>query len=692
MRKFAWMNLFLALIMLLSACATSVPATPAPEATVAEKAAATAVPAPTATPVPAAAEEEPVAVVDPESKYNESPMLAERVRAGELPPVDERLPANPMVVEPLVEQGQYGGELKYGFVGTSAAWGGLLYLAGWDHPVIWTPDYNGVEPNAIERWEANAEATEYTWYLRKGMKWSDGADFSADDIMFYLDDVIGNLELFPGGRGADWLPGDMREGFEAKKVDDYTVKLIFPQPYGTFMIQLATWGGRQFTQYPAHYLKQFHADYNPDVATLVAQDSMAEDWISLFFRNSADTWGDPQRFFEIVELPSVGPWIVKQPLGTGTTLILERNPYYWKVDSEGNQLPYIDRVVATSYQDDQSRTFAMLNGDLDFVKDPGEPNRELYFEAMDQGKPIEILKANSDGGNTQSIHFNLTTKDPVKNEVFNNIDFRIGMSYAIDRDEIIEVVFKGQGEPSQVCPLVGSPIYHEQLCNQYLAYDLDLANEHLDKVLPEKDAQGFRLGPDGKRFVPVFTVHNDLSYGTHYVQVTELLVAYWKAVGVEVQIDAVTDAVWGESRFETNDIEMFLFHGGEGGAGITAILDPRWHVPGEHWGIFSRGWRLWWTDTTDENEYKVEPPEYAQEVRDLYMFAIQQPTAEGQIAAMNKILDKSAEYFWTIGVSRPGQGYQPIHVRLGNVPDGHWGGWLPGVHKIIRPEQWYIKQ
>jgi peptide/nickel transport system substrate-binding protein len=692
MRKFAWMNLFLALIMLLSACATSVPATPAPEATVAEKAAATAVPAPTATTAPAAVEEEPAAVVDPESKYNESPMLAERVRAGELPPVDERLPANPMVIEPLIEQGQYGGDLRFGFVGTSAAWGGLLYQAGWEHPVTWKPDFGSTEPNFLESWEATADATEYTWRIRRGLRWSDGVEYTADDLMFFFNDVLGNKELFPGGLGGDWIPSSQREGFRAEKLDDYTVKLSFAEPYGTFMLNLAPWGGRQFSQYPAHYLQQFHVDYNPDVAQLVAADETAEDWISLFFKKGPDTWGDPNRFFENVDLPSLGPWITTQPLGTGTTVILERNPYYWKVDTAGNQLPYIDRIIATSYQDAQSMTFAMLNGDLDWINSPGEPNRELYFEAMDTGKPIYILDVVPESGNTHSVQFNLTTKDPIKAEIFNNKDFRIGMSYAIDREEIIEVVFKGQGEPSQVCPLKGSPIYNEQLCTQYVEFDVATANEYLDKVLPNKDAQGFRLGPDGSRFVPIMTVHTDLSYGPHYIQTAELLVPMWRAVGIEIQLDAVTDAVWGESRFNTNDIEMFLYHGSEGGAGITAIIDPRFHVPGEHWGVYSRAWRLWWQDTTDEDEYKQEPPEYAEEQRNLHQLATKQATFDRQVEIMKQVMQQSADIFWILGISTPARGYQPVNVRLQNIPDGHWGGWLPGNQKIIRPEQWFIRE
>jgi len=632
----------------------------------------------TATPLPAAA-------------FRESPVLKSKVDRGLLPPIDERLPVNPMVIEPLVEQGEYGGTLRMGFEGQSAAWGGMLYIAGWDHLVNWEPSYNKVIPNAVAGWDVSEDATEYTFFMRKGMKWSDGEDFDSEDLRFYIEDVLGNEELFPGGIGGDWLPTEMSDGFHVEVIDDYTIKFVFPKSYGTFLYQVAIWGGRYFTQHPEHYLKQFHKDYNPNVQELVDADDTVEDWTGLFFKKAPSTWGDPQWFFDYPELPTLGPWMTVQPLGTGTTIVLERNPYYWKVDTEGNQLPYIDQIIGTSYQNRESIVFAMLNGDLDWVASFSQAERELFFEAMDGGKPIVIRSPRSDCGNTNSIQVNFTFQDPVKTEIYNNKDFRVGLSYAIDRDEIIEVVHRGEGMPAQVAPLPSSPLYNEQLENQYIEYDLDLANEHLDKVLPEKDAEGYRLGPDGERFVPIFTVINDLSYGTTYVQTAEMLIAYWDAVGLEVQLDAVTDAVFGEARRDPNTVEMFLYHGCEGAAGLTAILDPRFHVPGEYWGEFSYGWRLWWLDTTDENEYKVEPPAYAQEVRDMYVAAVQQPTVDGQIAKMQEIMQRSADIFWLIGVSRPGSEYWPHHERLGNVPESWWAGWLPGNAKIIFPEQWYLK-
>ncbi len=687
-RKFLKAAAFAAGAAGLAACATS---TPAP--TEAPAAPPTEAPKPV---VPAPAESikasEPAALP---SKFNEAPMLAEMVKAGKLPPVDQRLPERPQVVKPLVAPGKYGGTLRQGIVGNSVTWGGGLYTFQWENLVQWKPDFSAPEPSLAEKIDISPDGREYTFTLRKGIKWSDGQPFTADDIMFYIDDVLFNTEINPGGPAADWLPANQREGFRAEKVDDYTFKLIFPRPFGSFLYNLATWVGRYFAQYPKHYLQQFHAKYNPDVDKLVKQEGM-ENWVQLFFRKGPDTWGNPDRFMDVPEYPSLGPWVVVQPIGSGSTARFVRNPYYWKVDDQGNQLPYIDEVIITTYQDPEARALAMLNGDLDFIKDPGEQNRELYYDAMNAGKSLKIIQRVPEGGNTISIHFNQGSKNPVLRQVFQDKNFRIGMSHAINREELIEVVFKGQGKPAQVAPLENSPLYIERLANQYLEYDVAKANEYLDKVLPNKDANGMRLGPDGKPFSIIWTCLDQTYTGGDaraWLQAAEIMVSYFKAVGVDVKLDVISEQVLNERR-RTNDVDMFIYHGSEGGASVTAIIDPRWHVPGEYWSFFGHGWAPYVvpTDLTEEEKSNfVEPPEWVIQHRRLYEKATEQTTYEAQVAAMREVLEASADYFWVIGISRPGFSYQPMSKRLQGLPEGSVDGWLPGTHKIMRPEQWFIE-
>ncbi len=233
MRKITMLNLILVLSMILSACATSVTPTTT-EPTKAEPA-ATAVPAATKA-APEATKHASDATKAPEPTateaapaFNELPMLADLVKAGTLPPLDQRLPQNPFVQTPIKEVGKYGGEWKLGMVGSDPLWGGGMYFMSWEHLVAWKPDFSGVQPNVAESWEVSADAKEYTFHLRKGMKWSDGVDFTADDIVFYINDVVFNTDINKSGPVADWLPADGAADFKVTKIDDYTVKYLVCQ-------------------------------------------------------------------------------------------------------------------------------------------------------------------------------------------------------------------------------------------------------------------------------------------------------------------------------------------------------------------------------------------------------------------------------------------------------------------------------
>lgn len=621
----------------------------------------------------------------------EPPILAERVAAGDLPPLAERLPVDPQITQPLVESGEYGGELRVGFIGADPFWGGMVYVNGWEMPIAWKPDFSGVEPNIFSGWEISEDVTEYTFFLREGMKWSDGVPYTADDIMFYIDDVLFNTDLNPGGPSIDWLPRDGAEDLVVEKLNDYAVKFTFAQPYGTFLLSLAQWPGRIFGAYPKHFMTQFHADYNENVDDLVAAEDGVEDWVGLFnkYGDVAAYMRDTQNsdMLDVPAKPTLNPWIVTQELGTGTTVRFERNPYYWKVDDSGRQLPYIDSIVAVQYQDGETRTFAMLNGDLDYIIGPGGDNRVTYFDAVDEGRPIAIAYPQAGAGNTASIMFNQTVDDPVLAPVFADKNFRIGMSYAINRPELIEILNAGQGEPAQVSPLEDSPLYIEQLAKQYTEYDVDLANEYLDRVLPEKDEEGYRLGSDGERFSFVIFVQGD-NPDSGYAQLGELLIGYWREVGIEALLNVMGDDPFGVHKAD-NTIEAHIYTG-TGGAGLNAMLDARYYVPGSFWGTFGNGWYYWRTD--DSSGVQVPMPDEMLAIREAYEDVLRQPSQDEQIAAMREVLQMSADHFFVLGISRPAPDYHPYNARLVNIPPTWTNGWIVGIAKIQRPEQWFIKE
>ena len=369
-------------------------------------------------------------------------MLAERVAAGELPPVEERLPENPRVMElPWTEIGTYGGELRVPFGGDSPFWGGqMVFWSAWRGLVKWNADFSDWEPNIAESVDVSDDATSYTFHLRKGLKWSDGVPFTADDIVFFIDDVLKNEEInsgnFPEGF---WLPGE--EPPTVEKVDDYTVTITFDVPYGLFLLNMCGWDGWHMVAAPKHYLEQFHIKYNPDgIDALIAESESATDWVTLFQTRSAVGPGtDQAAVMRDVNYPTLMPWIVTQPLGSGTQFIAERNPYYYWVDSAGNQLPYIDRFVETAYQDEQTLLLDVLAGKFDTMPNPPNENRPLFFEDPETSG-LEVYILPREGGGVVSVLFNMT--NPELGEIFSQKDFRIGLSYAIDRQEIIDIALQ----------------------------------------------------------------------------------------------------------------------------------------------------------------------------------------------------------------------------------------------------------
>lgn len=619
-----------------------------------------------------------------EMQYGESPMLAERVAAGELPPVEERLPVNPRVIEfPWSEIGTYGGDFRDPFVGDSFWSAQMVFYTFWKGLVNWNETYSDWVPNIAESVDVNDDATVYTFHLREGLRWSDGAPFTSDDVLFVINDILGNEELNSGTFPAGFLsPGGTVP--LAEKIDDNTFTITFEVSYGMFLLNLCTFDAHVLVTGPKHYLEQFHIDYNPDgIDELIAQTEGAEDWVSLFQAHSAvGPGGDPALVSRDVNYPTMFPWVYTQPLGTGTQFIAERNPYYYWVDTAGNQLPYMDRIVGTVYQDDQTMLVDVLAGEYDTMANTTNEQRPLFFE-NEATSGLSVYSNASEGGGTVTVHFNMTHPD--LGEIFSQKDFRIGMSHAINRQEIIDIVYFGQGFPRQISPNEDSPLYNEQLTNQYLEYDVDLANEHLDLVLPERDAEGWRVNPaTGEPVSVVFTAQSG-DYGLRFADVAELLKGYFAEVGVDIIVDVVDNAIWTERRND-NSMEATIFTG-EGGFGITAIMDPRYFVPVHGQGIWGNGWAISYLEPT--NEAGVEPPQDIQDHIALYERVLQAPTSEERIELMSQVLQTAADNFWVMGISSATEGYRPLSARLGNVPESWVGGWNPGGPAIAFPEQWF---
>ncbi|MBX6772317.1 MAG: hypothetical protein IRY83_11370, partial [Chloroflexi bacterium] len=317
------------------------PASPTPSP--AAQAAPSATPATSATSAPAVTATatggpvKMVQIVDTKpAKFNEAPMLAELVKAGKLPPVEQRLPEDPLVYKPVDQIGKYGGTWHRAFTGPADSQNMERIMH--DHFIFWDPQVTKVVPNIAKGWDIEDGGKTFTFHLRKGMKWSDGHPFTADDIMFWYEDMYLNDELNP--TKASWMSIGGKQG-KVVKIDDYTVQFQFAEPYYLFLQLVASLGvaghltnGKNAMGLwaPKHYMQQFHPKYTSmDAVTKMAKDAKFNSWVDLFkFKNNCE---------QNVECPTTAPWKTVQPINT-PQWVLERNPYYFAVDTEGNQLPY----------------------------------------------------------------------------------------------------------------------------------------------------------------------------------------------------------------------------------------------------------------------------------------------------------------------------------------------------------------
>ncbi len=432
----------------------------------------------------------------------ESPMLWPAVAAGELPPLEERLPDNPLVLQPLEEIGSYGGTLRRG----SAVLNPYLTenftrepLTMWQLPLT---SAGPPVPNLAESWEYNEDATEVTVHLRQGIKWSDGEPFTSADIEFYWNDILldENVnESMPPILNVD----GQAPGLEV--IDDYTIKFIYPRPYRFFAEANATvWE----IAWPKHYMQQFHPKYN-----------------------SSATYDDLNANAELETgrgRVTLQAWMLDEWM-EGDMYKLKRNPYYWKVDPEGKQLPYFDYATVDIVEDRQSVALGNVTGDFDLdAMWVGVQHLPLFMEAIQDGRDISLTTADFAG---VAQFFNLDHTDPVKRAMFRDLAFRRAYSMAINRQEIGDLYYSGLLQPMGMVFSPSSPYYQGEDGQLWSGYDPAGANTLLDEAgYNDVDGDGFREAPDGSPIELIIDVgQHDL-----YTPIVELIVSqYLPAIGLK---------------------------------------------------------------------------------------------------------------------------------------------------------------
>ena len=606
--------------------------------------------------------------------FNEAPMLADMVAAGELPPVEERLPVRDdiQVVQPRESIGQYGGELHYN--ATNPETFGNIGWSAWDqHLMGYSTNWEVVFPNIAKSIVMSEDMTTATVTLRQGMKWSDGASFTADDIMFWYEDIMLNPDL-PG------MPSQLLASGQApvvEQVDDITVTFTYPVPNPAFLVSVARFdSGVPFA--PRHYLEKWHADYNEDAQTL-AEEEGYNTWAEAFEYHRdgqiLDYQLDP-------DMPVLKPWILKNIDQFGNKFY-ERNPYYWKVDTEGNQLPYVDSQVRLLIENLEVVKLDIQAGELDYADKLVMSDLPVLKAAEEAGDYTTVLFP-SDQGAARKYQFNITVNDPVLREIFNDIRFRQAMSLAVNREEINETLYFGLGVPRQWGVSSTSPFYEDWMGQYYAAYDPDQANMLLDEMGLEVGDNGIRIRPDGQ---PLKIILWD---AIDEITLSELVAEHWQAVGVDVEINPSTREAFQQAVL-ANETQASVWF-----ADVVSERDmytrPIWFRP--PYGLDTNplgggmAWRTWWlTDGADGEE----PPEYYREQMELV--DQWQGTAIGTdeyYELGTSIVSRSVEQMIHIGTVGETPVVYTRSNRLHNFPteDMVFIDHLRGAHS----DQWYLSE
>ena len=610
--------------------------------------------------------------------YSESPDLTEKVDSGELPSVCDRLPSEPLTIQTLDDFGEYGGILRRFYLGPAD--GCNFFRVSRASLVRYSRDGFSLIPSVARDWEMSEDGREWTFHLREGMKWSDGDDFTADDFVWQYENVILNEELTP------YAPVFLRIGSDVgsiEKVDDTTVKFIFPRPNFLFaeivaQADEACYGSsRNVPWAPARYMQQFHIGHNPDVEQ-DTQDAGFENWTQYY---------DYKTQYNLnMDKPTIAPWKFTNPLGE-QVVMSERNPYFWAVDEEGSQLPYLDGIQLTLVENTEAGTLMAAQGEIDMQ------GRHIQ---LDQYVPLRESRADSGysmltwpafGGTDVAFFFNMSlpgaTGDAIRTK-----KFRQALSLAIDRESIKEIMFLGFGEVRQNVPPPGhSHCPGDDIAKLRTEFDVEEANRLLDSVFADRDDEGWRLS-NGERIVLSVTVTD--TFGT-WPDTAQVVGRAWEAVGVKTDVNQASRAEH-FGRWQTNEWAVMVWNDN-----TTASTFIRIHTraPAGVGSFHAPGCGLWLQTGGREDDPDAEGYPCVQESLDLLDMHRRGPgVPEAERNALAKEIYRTVvENQYSIGIVGLSPMVQGLVVRnntLQNVPDVAANDWTFRTPKSAFPEQWYF--
>ena len=513
------------------------------------------------------------------TSFGESPIWAEKVAKGDLPPIEQRLPAEPQIIKTFEGIGEYGGTWRRAF--TSPRDGQNYDRISHDWPMLTDIDTVTPRPHVVDQWDIVDDLV-FTYHLREGIRWSDGEPLTTADFKFAHEEISYNDEINPG-RGKRLSYTEFSPLFEV--LDEYTYRYTFDQPTPVWTDSMIDFWG--FTLHgrvghppyaPTHFVKQYHMDFgDQDWILSQSEDAGFSSWGSWF-----NEMNDSLRN---VGMPTIAAWDLTSPI-TDPLYEFYRNPYYYEIDEAGNQLPYIDRISMTLTEDSEVLNLKAIAGEFDFQARHIQPDKlPVLLQNADKGGYTVDVVASTAGG--WGFSFNQTWQGDAEVEKWmRNRDFRIATSLSFDRAEINEVVYLGLAANQAVVPHPAVPFYlGPEYDHKNATYDVDRANEILDSIgLDKKDSNGMRLRTDGGGVLQIEVSYVE-GYFLDWGVSVEMVEGYYEAIGIDIFQKPVShEAIWG---WRANNLAQQymggcgLYNPTEGESFVSQLINEWYQSDGE---------------------------------------------------------------------------------------------------------------
>ncbi|NQT52463.1 ABC transporter substrate-binding protein, partial [bacterium] len=595
----------------------------------------------------------------------EAPVLADLVKQGKLPPVHERVGPEPCVVEGVEGIGTYGGTWLR--VANSANDVSIVgSRLGYANLVRWSPQGYPIVPHLAKSFKVSTDNREFTFVLRRGVRWSDGEPFTANDVLYWWDHEANEQGVPEKDRLRASPPSVMKvagKSGNVVKISDYEVKFVFPEPNGLFIAKMATYEGREMVNSPRHYLCQYH----PTIGDKALIEKTME---ARRLRNAKQVYGAVRDVFN-PEHPRLWPWVYRT-YKANPPQVFVRNPYYYMVDTKGNQLPYVDRLLLDVKSADMVGVTA-ANGAVTMQARHIRYDEYTHFMSRREKGDYEVLHWYPGDRTIYGVQFNINRRieadEPdtrLKNELLNDKRFRQAMSLAVNRQAIIDAEYNGQAEPAQCAPGPDSFFYEPAAYKAFTGHRPGEANRLLDEIgLTTRDMEGLRTFPNGSRMVFFLDVTSYTGEGP-----AQFMIDDWAAVGVRVILRSRARALFNTQQYALqHDLDVW---GGNGE--FIPVIQPRYFVPVQE-SFYALAYARWFLTGglygDPRSEKHPEPPKGhpLRRAMEVYDRASREADPEKQRDIFREALHIAAENVWTLSPSTP----PPILVirknGFRNVPD-----------------------